>query len=147
MAPRLIELCFQTAGLWDLGTKGRLSLPYHIDRVATFEPVGPSDIPLFAIVRPDGDRRSFDADVVDADNRVYLCLRGYRTVEVPGGFDQTSLEPLTAAMAPDGDRHPLGVAVAVDTKQGQWGQVVKKAAIKDLTPRRLASAGRRRLYH
>ncbi len=32
-APRLIELCFQTAGIWELGTKGRLALPHHIDRV------------------------------------------------------------------------------------------------------------------
>ena len=34
MAPRLIELCFQTAGLWEMGAQGRMGLPQHIDRVS-----------------------------------------------------------------------------------------------------------------
>ena len=33
IAPRLIELCFQTAGVWELGTAGRMALPTHVDRV------------------------------------------------------------------------------------------------------------------
>ena len=35
MAPRLIELCFQTAGLWEMGVQGRMGLPLHIDRVSS----------------------------------------------------------------------------------------------------------------
>ena len=30
MAPRLLELCFQTAGVWELGTQGRMALPNAI---------------------------------------------------------------------------------------------------------------------
>ena len=32
-APRLAELCFQVAGLWEAGTEGRLALPAHVDRL------------------------------------------------------------------------------------------------------------------
>ena len=38
MAPRLIELCFQTAGLWEMGAQGRMGLPLHIDRVIVVAP-------------------------------------------------------------------------------------------------------------
>ncbi len=41
--PRLIELCFQTAGILELGTTGRLALPLRVGRVLVFpvtEPVG-----------------------------------------------------------------------------------------------------------
>ena len=34
MAPRLIELCFQTAGFWEMGVQSRMGLPQHIDRVS-----------------------------------------------------------------------------------------------------------------
>ena len=33
IAPRLIELCFQTAGIWEMGATGRLALPQHIEPV------------------------------------------------------------------------------------------------------------------
>src|SRR5262249_52295287 len=33
MAPRLIELCFQTAGIWEIGRTGRMGLPARLDRV------------------------------------------------------------------------------------------------------------------
>ena len=33
--PRLAELCFQTAGLWEIGTTGQMALPAHIDRIVT----------------------------------------------------------------------------------------------------------------
>ncbi|MBV8955854.1 MAG: SDR family NAD(P)-dependent oxidoreductase, partial [Solirubrobacterales bacterium] len=32
LAPRVIELCFQTAGVWELATAGRMGLPTHVDR-------------------------------------------------------------------------------------------------------------------
>ena len=43
-APRLVELCFQTAGVLELGTAGRMALPTHVDRV--------SDLPAPGRVRP-----------------------------------------------------------------------------------------------
>ena len=33
VAPRLIELCFQTAGLWEMSVQGRMGLPQHVDEV------------------------------------------------------------------------------------------------------------------
>ncbi len=33
MAPRLIELCFQTAGLWEMGVLRRMGLPRHVSEV------------------------------------------------------------------------------------------------------------------
>ena len=35
MAPRLIELCFQTAGIWEMGTTSRMGLPMHINTCAS----------------------------------------------------------------------------------------------------------------
>ena len=43
-APRLIELCFQTAGVLELGTQGRMALPTHVDRVLMY-PAGEDDGP------------------------------------------------------------------------------------------------------
>jgi Polyketide synthase dehydratase N-terminal domain/Polyketide synthase dehydratase domain len=98
--PRLIELCFQTAGVWELGTAGRMALPTHVDRVVRF---ADADAPgrLWAIVspRPTGD--GVDADVVDESGRVRVRLEGYRTIELPGGVDADVLAPIRAAMGAD----------------------------------------------
>jgi hypothetical protein len=93
--PRLIELCFQTAGVFELGTEGRMALPTHVDRVTRY---AGADAPgrLYALVshRPDG----VDAEVVDEDGRVRIRLEGYRTTELPGGLDEAALAPIRAAM-------------------------------------------------
>ena len=95
--PRLIELCFQTAGVLELGTTGRLALPAHVDRVIRY---AGADEPgrLFAMVsnREDGD--GVDAEVVDETGRVRVRLEGYRTIELPGGVDEDALAPIRAAM-------------------------------------------------
>ena len=96
MAPRLIELCFQTAGVWELGTGGRMALPTHVDRVTHFH-AGDESGPLFAVVRPTED--GIDAEVVGDDGRVHIRLEGYRTIELPGGLDAEALAPITTAMA------------------------------------------------
>ena len=63
-APRLIELCFQTAGVWQLGTEGRMALPTHVDRITRF---ADADAPgsLVALVSPREDGSAIDARVVD----------------------------------------------------------------------------------
>ena len=50
MAPRLIELCFQTAGIWEIGTTGRMGLPQHIDRVSAPRIPDASSGRLYAVV-------------------------------------------------------------------------------------------------
>jgi len=78
--PRLAELCFQAAGLWEIGTTGQMSLPAHIDRVVTLGTPQPG-VPLFAIVQPASDG-GFDCRVVDASGDVLVRMDGYRSVQV-----------------------------------------------------------------
>ena len=94
--PRLIELCFQTVGVWELGTAGRMGLPTHVDRVMRYEG---ADEPgaLWAVVTPHD--HGADAEVVDASGRVRVRLEGYRTLELPGGLDPAALAPIREAMA------------------------------------------------
>ena len=97
-APRLIELCFQTAGVWELGTEGRMALPTHVDRITRF---ADSDKPgtLVAVVSPRGDGSAIDARVVDERGHVRVLLEGYRTIELPGALDLDALEPIRSAMS------------------------------------------------
>jgi hypothetical protein len=102
--PRLVELCFQTAGVWELGTTGRLALPSRIARLTFY---GTPDIAaatrfetlFLAMVTPrDG---GFDADVIDSRGRLQLSLRGYQTIALPSAIDDRLLAPFRAAL---GDR-------------------------------------------
>ena len=97
-APRLLELCFQTAGIWELGTTGRLALPQHVARVtapASEEAHGR----LHAVVEPRADGDQFDAAVVDDSGHVHLRMEGYRTVALPVAIDTELVEPLRLAVS------------------------------------------------
>jgi malonyl CoA-acyl carrier protein transacylase len=85
MAPRLIELCFQTAGVWEIKTKGVMALPMSIRSVTAYrQPEEANGERLFALVRAVDGGASFDAQVVDESGNVYVQLNGYRTVQLPG---------------------------------------------------------------
>jgi NAD(P)-dependent dehydrogenase (short-subunit alcohol dehydrogenase family) len=94
--PRLAELCFQTAGLWEIGTTGQMSLPAHADLVVTLGRPQPGE-PLFAVVHPTGDG-GFDCRVVDASGDVLVRMDGYRTVQV-GPLADDVLGPIRTAMS------------------------------------------------
>jgi hypothetical protein len=99
MTPRLIELCFQTAGLWEMGAQGRMGLPQHIDRVSLLLPIPEADdVRLYAVVTSDG-RGGFDAEVVDMKGNRYAEISGYRTVAIPSAVDAEGLKALQAAMS------------------------------------------------
>ena len=85
MAPRLIELCFQTAGVWDIQTTGTMALPLGLESVTAYrQPVEANGQRLYALVTAvDGGER-YDAQVVDESGAVYVALQGYRTVDLPG---------------------------------------------------------------
>ncbi len=98
--PRLEELCFQVAGLWEAGREGRLALPAHVDRLSVGgqTPTDGNDA-LVAIARPrSGSRGGFDCQVLDPDGRVLLRLDGYRTVPMPGALAEDVRAPLRAVL-------------------------------------------------
>jgi NAD(P)-dependent dehydrogenase (short-subunit alcohol dehydrogenase family) len=82
MQPRLIELCFQTAGIWEIRTKSVLALPMALDSVTTYRAPDGS-VNLYAVVKAVDGGAHFDAWVVDEHGNVYVELLGYRTVQLP----------------------------------------------------------------
>jgi NAD(P)-dependent dehydrogenase (short-subunit alcohol dehydrogenase family)/acyl carrier protein len=96
-SPRLIELVFQTAGVWEIGHDGRFGLPRHVDRIVLHQELGaPHGRVAARVTTSDG---GFGAQVVDENGVVLLELSGYHTVELPGGVDPDRGAPLVAAMS------------------------------------------------
>jgi hypothetical protein len=93
IGPRLIELCFQTAGLLEISEHNRMGLPLYVRHVSWSRPPKLAVGPLFAVVTPDMAGEKFDAEVVDTQGNRYLQLTGYRTVTLP---DNVDAEPLHA---------------------------------------------------
>ncbi|MDJ0852908.1 MAG: SDR family NAD(P)-dependent oxidoreductase, partial [Myxococcota bacterium] len=92
-APRLVELCFQTAGIFEIGTTGRLGLPQRIDRVALFPAAAAPAGPVHALVTPLGDGR-FDATVIDGVGNTCVELAGYATAALPAPLEEGLVAPL-----------------------------------------------------
>ncbi|OQY87182.1 MAG: beta-ketoacyl synthase [Chloroflexi bacterium UTCFX4] len=85
IAPRLVEFCFQTAGIWDIKTHGVMALPMAIGSVSAYRQLREADgKKLYAVVNALDDGKAFDAQVVDETGAVYVKLFGYRTVQLPG---------------------------------------------------------------
>ncbi len=97
VSPRLIELCFQTAGMWELATKARMGLPYRVDRLSIHKALDTEQARLHSVVTPNEDG-GFDAHVVDQKGNIWLALSGYRTMALPEPVDDALLEPLRKAM-------------------------------------------------
>jgi hypothetical protein len=96
MAPRLIELCFQTAGLFEMVAHQRMGLPLHVDRIQLYRAPEVSAGPLFAVVVPAAASEGFDIDVVDATGNLYVHVSGYRTVQFRELGDLHTLSAVTA---------------------------------------------------
>ena len=99
IAPRLIELCFQTAGLWEIAVQHRMGLPRHVDQVSFYRTPASSAGPLFAVVTAHPAEGSFDADVVDGAGTRYLHVSGYRTVVFRENVDARVFTPAQAVLA------------------------------------------------
>lgn len=99
VAPRLIELCFQTAGVWELGVEGRMGLPQYVSRITFFRPADLAQGRLYAVVTPSVDKKSFTAEVLDEKGNCYLSLNGYQTVALPNFVDTKRLRSLQAALS------------------------------------------------
>ena len=94
--PRLIELCFQTAGMYELGVDGRFGLPSKIGRVAKLREPSVVKSRLYTVVRHSNGGTGFDADVVDESGNVYMRLEDYHTAELPGAADAVPIDPIRA---------------------------------------------------
>jgi NAD(P)-dependent dehydrogenase (short-subunit alcohol dehydrogenase family)/acyl carrier protein len=97
-APRLIELCFQTAGLWDMQMHGRMGLPQHIGRVLLGRAPDSIETPVLCTVSAESDG-GFSAVVTDGNGNTCVRLSGYRMVELPGAVDLGPLKPMHAVPA------------------------------------------------
>jgi hypothetical protein len=85
VAPRLLELCFQAAGLWLLAKKQAMGLPTALERAAVYRPEDPgAGKRLYVTVEAREDGRAFDARVLDEKGLVHAEVVGYRTVALPG---------------------------------------------------------------
>ena len=98
-APRLLELAFQTAGVWEIGTTGTLNLPSRIGQVV-FATGAASEDPITAVVHP-GDGEA-TATVVDGAGRTLVELSGYRTIPLPLALDDELVAPLRRACGATG---------------------------------------------
>jgi hypothetical protein len=96
VGPRLAELCFQTAGIWEMGREGRYALP---DRVGSVRLLGSPDEqgPLLCTARP--SEAGFDCLVQRKDGTVVLHMTGYRTVVTPNPLPDDQAVMLAAVMA------------------------------------------------
>jgi hypothetical protein len=90
MAPRLIELCYQTAGVLEIKTENAMALPKAVGSVTVYQRPKEADgspgasHSLYAVVQAGADGSGFDAQVCDKNGVVYLKLNGYQTVRLPG---------------------------------------------------------------
>ena len=93
--PVLVELCFQTAGLWEAVKTGVMALPRSIQSLKIY-PHHVNGVPIFAEVHPTMENGSltFDARVVDAKGHLYLEMKDYRTSPLPYSADQELTTPL-----------------------------------------------------
>jgi len=96
LSPRLIELCFQTAGLWEINTNGRLGLPLQIRQVCQWGTPDRAEGRLYAVAIADPAQGSFDVEVLDEAGKLYIRMNGYRTAALPNKVDAESLKKMQA---------------------------------------------------
>lgn len=100
VAPRLIELCFQTAGLWEMGAQHHMGLPRHLGHVACSRTSQSVEGRLYALVTPHPEQGTFDARVIDAAGNQCLRLDDYSTVALPDALDAETLKALQDVLSP-----------------------------------------------
>ena len=98
LLPRLIELCFQTAGSWEIGTTGKMALPRGIRRVTVTGELPQAGALLRAVVQPAAEGNRFDAQVVDESGQVIVKLEAYESIELPGAIEESLHAPFRVAM-------------------------------------------------
>ncbi len=98
-APRLLELCFQTAGVIEIGSTRKLGLPSRIEEVRVFagaDDAGQRSARVRVGTGTEGLR--FDAVVTDDAGGVLLEVVGYYTSALPSQMDEATWAPLGAGL-------------------------------------------------
>ena len=95
-APRLVELCFQTAGLPAMAADGSLGLPARVRRVQV-APGATEAAARWAVVTP-GEDGGVDAVVLGEEGEVLVRLAGYETIALPGAAGADVTASLQAAL-------------------------------------------------
>jgi acyl transferase domain-containing protein/NADP-dependent 3-hydroxy acid dehydrogenase YdfG/acyl carrier protein len=99
IAPRLVELCFQTVGLFEAGTDGHLALPLHVDAVRlTGSPLERDGLVAIALRDGHGGFSCTVRDGRDGEGALVLRLDGYRTVPLPDTPPDDVIAPLRSVM-------------------------------------------------
>jgi acyl transferase domain-containing protein/acyl carrier protein len=93
--PRMVELAFQTAGLWEVAEAGRLGLPVYVGRLRLLQPLAETASAV-ALARPVGG--GYACDVVDERGEVILTMEDYRTMPVPDLMPDDVRAPVTATL-------------------------------------------------
>ena len=84
MAPRLVELCFQAAALWNTKVKNAMALPLGFETVTVYrQPQEAEGRRLYCVCKTNNDGETFDAEVVDETGNVFVNLKSYLTVARP----------------------------------------------------------------
>ena len=99
ISPRLVELCFQAAGLWQAGLEDRLALPMHVGRACMVADPATAEGALHAVARAVTDG-VFDCLVIDGKGKVIVRLDGYRTIPLPAPIPDAVASDLHAAFRP-----------------------------------------------
>ena len=86
MSPRLIELCEQTAGLWEI-VQGRMGLPLQFRQICLWGTPDRAEGRLYAIATANPAQESFDVEVLDGAGKRYARISGYRTAALPNKVD------------------------------------------------------------
>ncbi len=103
--PLLIESCFQTAGIWEIGQAGQFSLPHSIGNLRLY-PQRANGRPVYACVKPSHDKNGqllFDAWVMDDQGQVFLEMDGYQTTPLLADLDEADIMPFRAVTGGDID--------------------------------------------
>jgi NAD(P)-dependent dehydrogenase (short-subunit alcohol dehydrogenase family) len=84
MAPRLMELCFQSAALWNTKVKNAMAFPLGFEAVSAYrQPAEAEGRRLYCVCKTHNDGESFDAEVVDEAGNLFVQLKSYLTVSRP----------------------------------------------------------------
>ncbi len=96
IGPRLAELCFQTAGMEEMGREGKNALPLHVGSWRVFGTPS-EDGPLVCTARPSDD--GFDCLVQKTDGTVVAHMTEYWTVVTPNPLPDDQAALLAGVMA------------------------------------------------